>query len=57
MLPQSVADFLEDRLASDALRAMLATRGIRYTSMGPHMAGTTAVLLTDSAGNRGGAGG
>ena len=57
MLPMSIADYLEDNLRSDALRAMLATRGIRYTSMGPHMAGTAAVMLTDSAGNRGGAAG
>jgi len=57
VLPQSVADFLEDRLASDPLRAAIATRALRYTSMGPRMAGTTAVLLTDSAGNAGGAAG
>ena len=57
VLPQSVADFLEDRLETDALRAMLAVRGIRYSSMGPHSAGTTQVLLADSAGNDGGAAG
>ncbi len=57
MLPMSIADYLEDNLRSDALRAMLATRGIRYTAMGPHMAGTAAVMLTDSAGNGGGAAG
>ncbi len=57
MLPMSIADYLEDNLQSDALRAMLATRGIRHTAMGPHMAGTTAVMLTDSAGNGGGAAG
>jgi phytoene dehydrogenase-like protein len=55
VLPQSVADFLEDRLETDALRAMLALRGMRYSSMGPHSAGTTQVLLADSAGNDGGA--
>jgi phytoene dehydrogenase-like protein len=55
VLPQSIADYLEDRLESDALRAALATRGVRYTAMGPHMAGTAAVFLTDSAGNGGGA--
>ena len=57
VLPQPVADFLEDRLDSDALRAAVATRALRYTAMGPHMAGTTAVLLTDTAGNPGGAAG
>ena len=55
VLPQSIADFLEDRLETDALRAMLAVRGIRYSSMGPHSAGTTQVFLSDSAGNDGGA--
>jgi phytoene dehydrogenase-like protein len=57
MLPMAIADYLEDNLESDALRAMIATRGIRYTSMGPHHGGTSAVMLTDSAGNRGGAAG
>lgn len=57
VLPQSIADYLEDRLDSDALRAAIATRGIRYTAMGPRMGGTTAVMLTDSAGNAGGAAG
>jgi phytoene dehydrogenase-like protein len=55
VLPQSIADFLEDRFETDALRAMLAVRGIRYSSMGPHSAGTTQVFLADSAGNDGGA--
>jgi phytoene dehydrogenase-like protein len=54
LLPQSVADALEDRFESDALRAALATRALRYTAMGPRMAGTMAVLLTDSAGAPGG---
>ncbi len=57
VLPQSVADFLEDRFETDALRAMIAVRGIRYSSMGPHSAGTTQVMLADAAGNDGGAAG
>ncbi|MFV2062094.1 MAG: phytoene desaturase family protein [Chloroflexota bacterium] len=57
VLPQSIADWLEDRLESDALRAMQATRAVRSTAMGPHMAGAAAVMLTDSAGNSGGAAG
>jgi phytoene dehydrogenase-like protein len=57
VLPQPIADWLEDRLESETLRALVATRGIRYTTMGPRMAGTAAVLLTDSAGNDGGAAG
>ena len=57
MLPTAIADYLEDNLESDALRALVATRGVRYTAMGPHHAGTSAVMLTDSAGNNGGAAG
>ncbi len=57
MLPTAIADYLEDNLESDALRALLATRGLRYTAMGPHHGGTSAVMLTDSAGNDGGAAG
>jgi phytoene dehydrogenase-like protein len=57
VLPQPVADFLEDRLDHDPLRALLALRGIRYSSLGPRSAGTTQVLLADSAGNDGGAAG
>ena len=57
VLPQPIADWLEDRLENETLRAMLATRGLRYTSFGPHAAGSAAHLLTDSAGNGGGAAG
>lgn len=57
VLPQSIGDYLEDRLEHDGLRAALATRAIRYTAMGPRMAGTAAVWLSDSAGNDGGAAG
>jgi len=57
MLPTAIADYLEDNLESDALRALVATRGLRYTAMGPHHGGTSAVMLTDSAGNAGGAAG
>lgn len=53
----SIADYLEDNLESDALRALIATRGLRYTAMGPHHGGTSAVMLTDAAGNHGGAAG
>ena len=57
VLPQPVADFLEDRLEHEALRALLAVRGIRYSSLGPRAAGSTQVLLADAAGNDGGAAG
>ena len=57
MLPTAIADYLEDNLESDALRALVATRGVRYTAMSPHHGGSSAVMLTDSAGNNGGAAG
>jgi len=55
VLPMAVADFVAEAFESDPLRALIASRGIQYTAMGPWSAGTTAVLLTDSAGNDGGA--
>lgn len=54
-LPMPVADFVGEHFASDALQAVLASRGIQYTAMGPRSPGTTAVLLLDSAGNGGAA--
>jgi phytoene dehydrogenase-like protein len=55
VLPMAVADFVGEAFETDQLRGALATRGIQYAAMGPWSAGTTAVLLTDSAGNDGGA--
>ena len=57
VLPMAVADFVAESFETDALRAAIAWRGIQYTAMGPWSAGTTAVLLADSAGNDGGAAG
>ena len=57
VLPMAVADFVAELFETDALRAAIAWRGIQYTAMGPWSAGTTAVLLGDSAGNDGGAAG
>ena len=57
VLPMAVADFVAESFETDALRAAIAWRGIQYTAMGPWSAGTTAVLLGDSAGNDGGAAG
>ena len=57
VLPMAVADFVAEAFETDALRAAIAARGIQYTAMGPWSAGTTAVLLADSAGNDGGAAG
>ena len=57
VLPMAVADFVGEAFDSEALRGAIATRGIQYAAMGPWSAGTTAVLLSDSAGNDGGAAG
>ena len=57
VLPMAIADFVAESFETDALQAAIAWRGVQYTSMGPWSAGTTAVLLTDSAGNDGGAAG
>ena len=57
VLPMAVADFVAEWFETDALQAALAWRGIQYTAMGPWSAGTTAVLLAESAGNDGGAAG
>ena len=57
VLPMAVADFVAEHFETDAVRAAVAVRGVLYTAMGPWSAGTTAVLLNDSAGNAGGAAG
>jgi phytoene dehydrogenase-like protein len=57
VLPMAIADFVAESFETDALRGILATRGIQNTAMGPWSAGTTAVFLADSAGNDGGAAG
>ncbi|HEY6569382.1 MAG TPA: NAD(P)/FAD-dependent oxidoreductase [Candidatus Limnocylindrales bacterium] len=57
VLAMAVADYVAESFTSEPLRATLAWRGVRYTAMGPWSAGTTAVLLADSAGNDGGAAG
>jgi phytoene dehydrogenase-like protein len=54
-LPMPVADYVGESFESDPLQAVLASRGIQYTAMGPRSPGTTAVLLLDSAGNGGAA--
>ncbi len=57
VLPMAVADFVSEVFETESLRALLATRGIQGTAMGPWSAGTTNVLLADGAGNDGGAAG
>jgi phytoene dehydrogenase-like protein len=55
VLPMAVADFVAESFETEALRAVLAARGIAHTHMGPWSAGTSQVLLADAAGNDGGA--
>ena len=57
VLPMAVADLVAESFESDALRAALAWRGVRYGAVGPWSAGTAAMLLGDAAGNDGGAAG
>ena len=57
VLPMAIADFVAEAFETDALRAAIAWRGVRYSSLGPWSAGSTAILLGDSAGNDGGAAG
>ncbi len=57
VLPMAIADFVAESFENDALQAAIAWRAVQYTATGPWSAGTTAVLLADSAGNDGGAAG
>ena len=57
VLPMPVADLVGEAFERDDVRAAVAARAVTFTAMGPWTAGTTAVLLSDSAGNDGGAAG
>jgi phytoene dehydrogenase-like protein len=57
VLPMAVADFVAESFETDALRAAIAWRGVRYAFFGPWSAGSTYQLLLDGAGNDGGAAG
>jgi phytoene dehydrogenase-like protein len=57
VLPMAVADLVAESFESDALRGVLAWRGVRFNNVGPWSAGTAAMLLGDAAGNDGGAAG
>ena len=56
VLPMSVADLVSEAVEDDALRAALATKGIRYAAMGPRSAGTALNFFWDSAAGGGAAG-
>jgi phytoene dehydrogenase-like protein len=49
VMPMAVADFVSEAFRHEHLQAAIAARGIQYAAMGPWSAGTTAVLLSDSA--------
>jgi len=55
VLPMAVADLVAESFETDALRAAIAWRGVRYGAVGPWSSGTASVLLMDGAGNDGGA--
>ena len=57
VLPMAIADLVAESVESDALRGVLAWRGVRFGAVGPWSAGTAAMLLMDGAGNDGGAAG
>ena len=57
VLPMAVADFVAEAFETDAVQAAIAWRGVRWSFLGPWSAGSTAILLGDSAGNDGGAAG
>jgi len=57
VLPMAVADFVGEAFEAGPVRGAIAARGVQYAAMGPWSSGTTAVLLSDSAGNDGGAAG
>ncbi|MDQ3491879.1 MAG: NAD(P)/FAD-dependent oxidoreductase [Chloroflexota bacterium] len=57
VLPMPIADHVEDWFQSEALRAALAWRGVRYSAMGPRDAGSTQTFLAETAGTHEGAGG
>ncbi|HEX6330839.1 MAG TPA: NAD(P)/FAD-dependent oxidoreductase [Actinomycetota bacterium] len=54
-ISMAIADYVAETFETDAVRGAIAARATQYTTMGPWSAGTTAVLLADSAGNDGGA--
>ncbi len=57
VLPMPVADVVSDYLEDEQLRAAIAWRGVRYTTMAPSDAGSAQVLLNDMVGGDGGVAG
>lgn len=57
VLPMPIADVVADYVEDDQLRAAIAWRGVRYTSLAPSDAGSAQVLLADMVGGDGGVAG
>jgi phytoene dehydrogenase-like protein len=57
VLPMPAADIVSDYVENDQLRAAIAWRGVRYTTMAPSDAGSGQVLLADMVGGDGGVAG
>jgi phytoene dehydrogenase-like protein len=57
VLPMAVADLVAEAFEDEALRAVVAWRGVRFGAVGPWSAGTAARLIEDGAGSDGGAAG
>ena len=53
-MPMAVRDLVEEWFESDALRAVIAARGVLLSGMAPRMPGSAGVLVADGAGNDGG---
>ncbi len=51
ILPMSVADLLDEWFESDALRGLIAARGITGITWGPRAAGTAYIMLCGCAGD------
>jgi phytoene dehydrogenase-like protein len=50
VFPMAVADFVAEHFDFEPLKAVTATRGIRYAAVGPWSAGTAGILLSRGGG-------
>jgi phytoene dehydrogenase-like protein len=57
ILPMAIADVVKDVFENEALRGAVASRGVRYTAMGPWSSGSALAFLADSSAPGSGAAG
>lgn len=57
ILPMAIADVVKDAFENEALRGAVASRGVRYTAMGPWSSGSALAFLADSSARGSGAAG